>query len=156
MKKLIAVTLILALLLPAAALADLPDISGLSLDELYQLNRKIRSEILSRSQWGTVTVPEGYYVVGEDIPEGHWTITYLSGSYSMIEVFEKADATGHAPANIMDDYQTYVVCDPQSEYAYVSPYKEIDLTLPAGYHVVISSGPAVFRPFTGRQSPFFD
>ena len=37
MKKLIIIILILALLLPVAASADIPDISGLSFEELGQL-----------------------------------------------------------------------------------------------------------------------
>ena len=42
MKKLITIILILALALPALALADLPDISGLSFEELTQLKKKLK------------------------------------------------------------------------------------------------------------------
>lgn len=72
MKKLITLLLILALLLPAAALADLPDISGLSADELIELNHRIQLRLFSEQLVNGVLINPGQYVVGEDLPAGSY------------------------------------------------------------------------------------
>ena len=75
MKKLITIILILSVMLPAAAVADLPDISGLTYDELVQLKDQINIAIWNSQEWQEVVVPSGVWSVGEDIPAGYWTIT---------------------------------------------------------------------------------
>ena len=101
MKKLITVVLILALLIPAAALADLPDISGLSFDELAQLIRTAKWALWACPEWKEVEVPAGVYKIGEDIPAGRWSIQVSSGDYSYYAYGSKTDRTG---TKIDDDY----------------------------------------------------
>lgn len=72
MKKLLTVILILALALPAAALAAIPDISGLSTDELLELNRQIQLRLFSEQLVNGVEINPGIYVVGKDIPAGSY------------------------------------------------------------------------------------
>ena len=81
MKRLITVILILALLLPAIALAELtrpsaniPDISNLSEIELKALLHEIQYRLFSEQLVNGVTVPVGTYKVGEDIPAGTYRI----------------------------------------------------------------------------------
>ena len=59
MKRLISFVLILALFVPAAAFADLPDISSLSKDELIQLDRMIQSVLFDQALPAGVLVPAG-------------------------------------------------------------------------------------------------
>jgi len=81
MKKLIAFILILTLAVPAAALADLPDISGLSEEELIELNHQIQMRLFNEKLINGVDVPAGEYTVGTDLPEG---------TYRMVIVFPSA------------------------------------------------------------------
>ena len=67
--------LFVLVLLPVVSFADLPDLSGLSYDELVQLRDKINLAIWNSEEWQEVTVPIGVWVVGEDIPVGHWSIS---------------------------------------------------------------------------------
>ena len=77
MKKLITIILILAMLLPAAALADLPDLSAMSADELSELNRLLQIELFKKeSAVNGVHVPAGIYTIGKDIPAGAYTIVF--------------------------------------------------------------------------------
>ena len=87
MKKLITVILILALVLPAAALADLPDISGLSSDELIELNHQIQLLLFSEKLVQGIEVKQGKYIIGEDIPAGTYRIeiTGIGGFYDLYE-----------------------------------------------------------------------
>ena len=156
MKRFLSLLIAAMLVFPCLAFAE-TDLSHLSLEELESLRLDVCAEILSRSQWGSVTVPEGFYVIGEDIPSGHWTIKPEPGQYFLIEYFLRTDDTGKRPADILvHDYYTDSVCDPASEMSYVSGVSQIDLDLKEGYHLVISYGSAIFEPFTGRNSPFFN
>ena len=62
-------------LFPVFALADLPDISGLSYNELVQLKDHTNLAMWNSQEWQEVTVPAGVWEVGKDIPEGHWSIS---------------------------------------------------------------------------------
>ena len=94
MKKLIIVALVLALLLPAAALSDLPDISGLSYEELAQLKDQIALAIWNSEEWEEVTVPAGTWEVGKDIPAGHWQIRIADHGLTNVWYCEKVDELG--------------------------------------------------------------
>ncbi len=155
MKKLYALLLAFVMLFTiSSAYAGLPDITGLSLTELDTLRKNISKEILSRSQWGEVTVKAGFYVVGEDIPAGHWTIT-CPKEYSIVEYFSKTDETGRN-ADIFDGaYYSANMGAPGNQLESLYSLQEIDLELKEGYYVSIMLSPVVFKPFTGRQSPFF-
>jgi hypothetical protein len=80
MKKLITLLLIAALLLPAAALADLPDISGLTVEELIELNHQIQLRLFSEQLVNGVKVPPGTYIIGEDIPAGTYRVEITGGT----------------------------------------------------------------------------
>ena len=73
MKKLLCLLFVLVLL-PVVSLSDLPDISGLSYEELVQLRDCINLAIWNSEEWQEVTVPPGLWKIGDDIPAGHWTI----------------------------------------------------------------------------------
>lgn len=154
MKKLFCLLLVL-MLFPVASLAE-ADFSQFSLEELDIIRRSASKEILKRSQWGEVTVPPGHYVVGEDIPEGHWTIRYTPGTYCLIEYFKDADESGIEPADVLKDYNSWAIGDPGSDMATLYDKTEIDLQLISGYHLKTNYSDCVFVPFTGRKSPFFD
>ena len=91
MKKLLAIILILAVLLPAAALADLPDISGLTLDELIQLRDMVNKAIFASEGYKQVEVPPGFWKIGADIPAGYWTISPVDGQYMNLWYGDKAN-----------------------------------------------------------------
>ncbi len=50
------------------------DLSGMSYEELVVLKDRINLAMWECDEWQEVTVPEGVWTVGEDIPAGHWTI----------------------------------------------------------------------------------
>ena len=77
MKKLITIILILALAVPAAALADLPDISGLSEEELIELSHQIQMILFNEKLINGVDVPAGEYTVGTDLPAGTYRMVIV-------------------------------------------------------------------------------
>ena len=153
MKKMLAIILILCLL-PIISLADV-DLSSMSIDELQSLRKNICSEILSRSKWNSVTVPSGFYVVGEDIPAGHWTIRY-SDPWSIVTYFSKTDETGKSPDYWGGVCYSANIGAPGNELESLYNLKEIDLDLKPGYYLTVEMGSVIFEPFTGRTSPFYN
>ena len=94
MKKLITIFLVLALVIPAAAFADLPDISGLSFEELVQLRNSITIAMWNSEDWQEVIVPAGTWKVGEDIPAGHWSILIVGHGLTSVYYCEEVDELG--------------------------------------------------------------
>jgi hypothetical protein len=85
MKKAIALVLIL-ILAAMPVLAEQIDLSGLSFDELRQLQTRISHELTTRPEWKSVTVPAGFYQVGVDIPAATWTITCGKSMFNYVHV----------------------------------------------------------------------
>ena len=154
MKRFLCLVLVL-LLLPIVSLADV-DLSPYTTEQLYALREIISYEILSRGEYKDVELPQGYYVVGQDIPEGHWSITAAPGSYCLIEYFQNADASGHRPADTFNDYFYVGLRGDGADAPSTVENTFIDLDLKYGYHFVVNYGSCVFNPFVGRPSPFFN
>lgn len=89
MKKLLSVILIAVLILPAIALAEV-DLSGMSYADLLALRSQVDRELVTRKEWKEVTVPAGEWTVGEDIPEGSYSIKDVDGKYTNVFVWGRA------------------------------------------------------------------
>lgn len=164
MKKLVSVFLSVLLVLSLPFCSSFADessqrkwqkkLSTLDQEELRDVIAAASSVLLSKSEWESVTVPAGFYVVGEDIPAGHWSISFAPCEYALIEYFHKTDATGKNAADLFTDYYYEGISDPASAMGSVYMSREIDLDLQEGWHIVITYGSLVFKPYTGRFSPF--
>lgn len=64
----------LATLAASACLAEGPDLSSFTYTELQKLKGQIEAEMETRPEWPGVYVPSGVYMVGEDIPEGTYSV----------------------------------------------------------------------------------
>ena len=73
MKRTIAMVIVFLLVLSDITFAEV-DLSGMSYDELVILKDRIDKTIWDSQEWQEVTVPQGLYKIGEDIPAGKWTI----------------------------------------------------------------------------------
>lgn len=150
MKKLrmIAMTLVLALLLAAPAAATGIDLSALSWDELIALKAEIGKEQMSRDEWQEVEVPQGVWVVGEDIPAGKWTVRCTSGTYCRLAWGDTLDASGHDISYDSSERDTAWIYNPAKAHA--DDTKEYTFDAKDGMYVCIESAPAVFSPYAGK------
>ena len=87
MKKLLTIILAMALILPAISLAELPDISGLTDDELLELDRQIQLRLFGDRISGGVEINPGQYIVGEDIPSGSYRAEVILSNNSSIDLY---------------------------------------------------------------------
>ena len=148
MKKFLALALVCLFLVPAAV-ADVPDISGLTFDELITLREKINLAIWQSAEWQEVTVPAGIWVIGEDIPAGHWTIkTYGTLSGPIMHYFKKLDSSGLAPDYLYDDY-VLVISSPDMEAYGSTAAHSTDIDMKAGWYFM-SDETVIFTPYIGK------
>ena len=87
MKKLVCILLI-ALFVTVAAYAE-TGLEEYSFDELMQIRNMLNAEIMSRPEWKEVTVPAGTWVVGQDIPEGVYSIRNNTKQYVNFSVWRE-------------------------------------------------------------------
>ncbi len=151
MKKVITIILVLVLALPVTAWADLPDISGLTYDELLQLKDKINLAMWNSQEWQEVTVPIGVWVVGEDIPVNHWSIKLspdASAKWAKIIYCDRLDKSGLDAGNQFEcDIYAYLnVASPDNDRYPQS----IDIDLKPGTYLIIGNASVVFTPYSGK------
>lgn len=159
MKKLIALVLLLALLIPAA-IAEGFDLSGLSFAELAALRDKIQLEMMEREEWQEVIVPGGIWEVGVDIPAGSWLVR-CADEWRESYAQSRCDISwGHGRPDKEDlgmwfdagkgDVKIY---NPNSK-EYNGGTTEYIVTVVAGDFIYISPShnKAVFSPYTGKPN----
>ena len=154
MKKLITLLLILALALPALALADLPDLSGLSYDELVELKDKINLAMWKSQEWQEVTIPVGVWEIGKDIPEGHWSIRCgCEDEMSFIVYTDRLDEYGK---NITYGWKGVhvTICNKKHKDGSLRMPEypeETDIEMKSGMYLIVDA-PLIFTPYTGKPS----
>lgn len=152
MKKLLTVILILALAVPAAAFADLPDISNLSYDELVQLKDSINLAMWNSQEWQEVTVPQGLWIVGKDIPAGTWTVKCAIEGLASVVFGDTLNETG-TDVKYSQYYHSELVVSPDYErFEKDKDIAEYTFTVKDGDYIRIDHASVIFTPNTGKPS----
>jgi len=154
-KRIVAGLMAVALLLGGTAFADV-DLSGMSYDELVALKDQINKAIWESEEWQEVTVPQGVYEVGKDIPVGHWVITPVDGVYSNIKWGRELDQSGtqiEESMNGRSHYDYAIICSKTyKHYDEGEDKTELELQAVDGMFISIESGDVVFTPYAGKPS----
>lgn len=157
MKKLF--VLLLALLMIGTAVAEGIDLSGMSYDDLITLRDQIDLAIWNSEEWQEVTVPQGRWVVGEDIPAGTWTIKCaqvnndsISGRLAQIEWGESIEDDGDISYKGRHGYEN--IYNPDSTYYESGDITEVTIEFQDGdiLDVDTSYAAVVFTPYAGKPS----
>lgn len=151
MKKLLSVVLIMSLLIPAA-LSEGIDLSGLTFRELEDLRNQCLLEMMKRDEWQEVTVPQGVYQVGVQIPAGTWTVRCTVGHCTSICYGEKLESHGQ-DIEFKSRYDYKAVYNPDYKYYEPGDRTSYTFTVQDGDWIVIDEGPALFTP--GSLPPSF-
>ena len=132
MKKLLSVLLVLCVLaLPVCAFAEI-DLSGLSFAELIDLRQQIDRLLFGSDEYKEVTVPQGNYTVGVDIPAGAYSLSV--SSFATCTIYEDSSA----------DFDKLVGMYALSADSPVAKLERTD-----GQYVELSGGSVVFKTYTG-------
>lgn len=151
MKKVMTICMTLALVfaLAPAASADV-DLSGMSFDELVALRNQIDLAIWNSQEWQEVTVPQGLYKVGADIPAGKWTIRAPSGEANTVKIGSELDDNG-TDVNFRGDNRM-IIGENYTGWTVSGACDFWTVDLRDDQYVCIKNGPAVFTPYAGKPS----
>lgn len=158
MKYLARISLLLSLILTlgvASAAAPVIDLSAMTYDEMLALKDQLNLAMWNSKEWQEVTVPQGIWEIGVDIPAGKWAIWAEDGAWISIEW-----------GKLLDDYNTEisfenwidgkVVFSPNSRsYDPKSSVTHVDWNLTAGTYISVRNGNAVFKLSEGKPSLSF-
>lgn len=144
--------LFVLVLLPVASLSDLPDLSALSFDELFQLRGQALLAMWNSDQWQEVRVPAGVYEIDVDIPEGYWTLVPNSGDSVSYVYCDQLDETRSTFAHDCEIWQSYWVNAARTlnnEWKDKSSLHELSLDMKAGRFIIIPCE-TIFTPYAGK------
>lgn len=152
MKKMLISIIALVMIMPACSFADLPDLSGLSFDELVQLKEQINLVLWNSQEWQEVRVPKGIYEIGVDIPEGYWTLTAHSRdseSYIYCDQLDETKATFGPDCDIWENYWVNSARELNKDWKDPNALHELSLDMKAGRFIIIPCE-TTFTPYTGK------
>ena len=158
MRKIITIILLLCLLMPC--IAEDIDLSGLTFEELAALRDRCLYEMYQREEWQEVTVPQGIWVVGKDIPAGTWTVKCADigrdnvlMKYTIIEIGDKLDES-KTSVDITSAYHLVTIHNQNNKYYKEGEITTYTFTVKEGYYIHIEEAfnMAVFMPYTGKPA----
>lgn len=148
MKKIICIIMIL-LLSPVFALAEV-DLSGMSYQELVALKEQINLAIWNSKEWQEVTVPQGIWEVGKDIPAGKWTVKCASDNCTSIRYGDEL-SDNKMEVKVTSYFYTELVYSPNSsKYDPATTLTEITIDAKKGDYIEIVFSSAIFTPYSGK------
>lgn len=152
MKKVITIIMITLAMLCMTAHAESIDLSGLSFQELAALRDRAQMEMMQRDAWQEVTVPQGVYQVGVQIPAGTWTVRCATGNYTEIDWGDTLKDNGQG-VEYGNRYDWAVVYNPSGSYYSAGDQTEYTFSVRDGEYIIIKDGMATFMP--GGVTPSF-
>ncbi len=154
MKRLLSLLFFFSVLFCATFVAaESIDLSGLSYDELVDLKKQINLAIWNSREWQEVTVPQGVWEVGKDIPAGHWTISAAPGiSRASVYIGNALKESGL----YIDSWESsfYVseslTSSSSTDYDAFQDKEFFSIELFDGLFVCIDDSSVIFTPFAGK------
>ena len=149
MKKLL-IILLSVFMAVSFAYSESIDLSGLSYEELVALKDRIDLAIWNSQEWQEVEVPQGLYVVGQDIPAGTWTIRCAIDHYSVVRFGDTLDPNGKE-IKITNYYHRDEVVSPNYKlYEAGKDITETTITVKNGDYIHIDKASVIFTPYSGK------
>lgn len=140
---------------------NVDSLSAYSYEDLVSLKEQINLAMWKSKEWQEVTVPQGTWKVGEDIPAGTWVVkcadmgrtNYLL-RYCDMQWGESLNESGRY-VNWHGRYDTNInIYNPNHQDYEEGQMTEYILTVQDGDYIIISGmyNQAVFTPYTGKPS----
>ena len=130
--------------------ADTIDLTGLSFEQLIELKSQINLAIWNSKEWQEVTVPQGLWKVGEDIPAGSWTVRCAAVTCAFVTCGSELKESGNGIEYGCKRYKHGIIDHPD----YIGYEKDIDLTefsftVEEGDYIIIENCSVIFTPYAG-------
>lgn len=152
MKKTIALVLVLLSLVSVSFAGSAFDLSALTYNELVAIKDQINLAIWNSQEWQEVEVPQGVWVIGEDIPAGKWTIKAADGTKAGINWGDILNETGTSISWDSRIYELETVYSVNYRYYEKGDTTEVTWDLKEGQYFIVDDGIALFTPYSGKPS----
>lgn len=135
MKKVIALVIALVLL-GSSAMAEIPDVSSLTDDELETLQKALSAEVSERGIEKSAVLVQGTYVCGQDIPAGSYLFTSFADKGSgVFAVYTKNETDYPSKIKVVDSAST------KRDSSYYVTLEEGDVVeIPYQFKLTITTG----------------
>lgn len=150
MRKILLVALFILMIIPATA--DTIDLSGMTYDELSDLNAQVNAALWAHPDFEEVIVPAGVYKIGEHIPAGTWQLFPLDGSRCYINYGTSLNASG-TEVDILSTVSSEIIYSETSSVYDVGDPTYWVITLTDGYYIEFSKS-VIFRKPTAPAFKF--
>lgn len=137
---------------PASVASAEIDLSGMNYNELVSLKDKTNIAIWNSEEWQEVKVPQGVWKIGEDIPQGHWTITASPSSWVSVTYGSELRDNQKEIRFFCDGYYQEHLTGEDYFLADEDDVRSIDIDAKDGYYIEIDGGSVVFTPYSGKPS----
>lgn len=123
-------------------------LDSMSFEALLQLQTRVNAQLAEKATWKDVEVPQGVWVVGEDIPAGKWTVTCaVPDSFTTVSWGNALKDNGEdIDYRRSDRYSTSNMVG-KSAFADTETYS---FEVREGDYIVIEHKPAIFNQYAGK------
>lgn len=161
--KRLALLLCVFLALAVPSCADDADLSGYTLEQLILIKRLVNLEIWNRAEAKAVTVPQGTWLVGVDIPAGTYTLKCADlgrTTYMMHECkikWGKTEPVNGYFKSWLDQLDEITLYNQHSDY-FKGEVTEYIATFEDGVYIYIDPAynKVTFYPYTGKPDLGFE
>nr|DAM67725.1 MAG TPA: hypothetical protein [Caudoviricetes sp.] len=135
MKKVIALVISLVLL-GSVAMAEIPDVSSLTDEELETLQKALSAEFSERGIEKSAVLTQGSYVCGQDIPAGSYLFSsFADKGHGIFAVYTKNEA------DYPSKYKVYDAASVKRDSSYYVTLEEGDVVeIPYQFKLTITTG----------------
>lgn len=162
MKKVFALVLTICSLAPIFAYSDeyvftFEGLAELPFEELVKARncaiKQLDDLIMAHEDWQSVEVPQGVWVVGEDIPAGHWTIK-CADSWARVRIGDALAKNGKQVSSSNSDFYYSEQLHHPEKYGFNEKVDmiQMDVILLDGMYVDVSYANVIFTPYIGKPS----
>jgi opacity protein-like surface antigen len=145
MKKFLACAVAAVLFCSGAAAEDI-DLSGLSYAQLVALRDRLNLAIWQSQEWQEVTVPQGVWIGGEDIPVGRWTVRCSQG-WGEVSYGDSLAPNGRSIATNISKGYFFLRAEDMDIPEYET---ETFFDVSEGMYIVVDSAAMVFTTYAGK------
>lgn len=127
-------------------------LSEMNYSELVALKDQIDLVIWNSDEWQEVKVPQGVWKIGEDIPEGHWTITAVPTAWVAVTYGSELNDNQKEIKWGSKGYYKERLTGESHFFSSEDDLRSIDIDAKSGYYIEIEDGSVIFSPYSGKPS----
>lgn len=128
------------------------DVINMTYDDLVAMKDQLNHAIWNSEEWQEVEVPQGVWIIGEDIPVGKWTIKAADGLKTSVYWCDRLNES-ETSMSWNGDVHEYKTIYSKTHHNYEKgDVTEVTWNFKEGHYFIVESGIAIFTPYSGKPS----